>query len=433
MIMKTRFNFFLCAVIMVLILSISVFASECVVKVDTIVIDNSGTSVQVDLILESNPGICGLQLELSYDSRLTLECVTQGEALNSLDFSPGSSTLLWDGLSDDSSTGTLVTLLFSIPQDTCGNFEVEAECIECYNWGMDDIGVTVENGGIIVPSDCTLTVEAVNVDYGTESADVKISISDNPGIISAKFEITYDPALTLNSVTEGGLNALELTDPIISNPCTVILDGVSADHTNGTVLTLSFDLPQQASGEYEVSVLCKEMYSGSWNSPTEVAPAVVNGKVNIAQESKFDGEMLGAQIRVDGIRGLRFGTNVRFNDYMPDLYQSSMVTGISYGTLVTVTDYLTQAGLTAVDLDHELDEQIKVADVVAEKMLFYKNGDYPDSAVFTAVVIEIPDETISFTARGYIKYSDDGGVTFKYHYFDPVTRSIAQILADNAI
>ena len=59
----------------------------------------------------------------------------------------------------------------------------------------------------------TITVESVGAKPGS-LVDVDVTIENNPGILGAVLKLTYDKALTLESVTEGeAFSELEMTKP----------------------------------------------------------------------------------------------------------------------------------------------------------------------------------------------------------------------------
>ncbi|MDO4846319.1 MAG: cohesin domain-containing protein, partial [Oscillospiraceae bacterium] len=86
----------------------------------------------------------------------------------------------------------------------------------------------------------TVTVESAAGRAG-HTADVKINIADNPGITGAQLTLSYDPALTLKDIAAGeALQGLTFTMPgdLTANPITLRWNGIDADTTNGTALTL---------------------------------------------------------------------------------------------------------------------------------------------------------------------------------------------------
>lgn len=129
-----------------------------------------------------------------------------------------------------------------------------------------------------------VTVESVKGCAGN-TITVDLAIENNTGILAAALNINYDSALTLIDA-EGGesLSSLTLTKPgSFTNPCTFAWDGINdADATNGTILTLTFVISEEAVvGEtYEISVSYVEgnVIDGSFEN---VELATVNGGVTI--------------------------------------------------------------------------------------------------------------------------------------------------------
>ncbi len=122
---------------------------------------------------------------------------------------------------------------------------------------------------------------------------------------------------------------------------------------------------------------------------------------------------LGAQIRVSGNQGLRFGTRV-----LKDAYYEEC-SDISYGTLIAVTNTLGTEELT---LDAEcsyLDSQGKILEDTDSYICFSgeitdfpKNGDY---------------DSVNFTARAYVKYKAPDSDEYTVVYAEPIVRNVSQI------
>ena len=112
------------------------------------------------------------------------------------------------------------------------------ECTEC--------GEIVETA--VIPPVAIIEIEDVVARDGS-TVTVEVNIRNNPGIIGAQLSFNYDSSLTLISATAGGAwSALNMTHPAYyDNPCTFVWDGTSNDTSNGTIITLTFELPAGAS------------------------------------------------------------------------------------------------------------------------------------------------------------------------------------------
>ena len=96
----------------------------------------------------------------------------------------------------------------------------------------------------------TLTAESVSA-QPSETVDVKINLSNNSGIASLVFDVSYDDMLTLKNVTfntEGlGATTMTTTSEIYTNPQKLsIASPTSICKFNGTIATLQFEVSDEA-------------------------------------------------------------------------------------------------------------------------------------------------------------------------------------------
>ena len=120
-----------------------------------------GKTVDVKLTVKDNPGIMGAVLQLAYADGLTLQKITVGDAWKGLTFTkPGDLTanpitLLWDGMGDDKTNGTILTLTFAIPAELPeGEYSVTLSYAPgaIYDASIENIDFVLENGKITVRS-----------------------------------------------------------------------------------------------------------------------------------------------------------------------------------------------------------------------------------------------------------------------------------------
>jgi len=135
----------------------------------------------------------------------------------------------------------------------------------------------------------TVTVEKVNIASDDTKASVNISISNNPGIVSMRLYLSYDKeALTLTSITDGGILGVENSNGIYSSYPYVLSwanDTARKNFTeNGVIATLNFDVKAGATaGEHAVTVAYDNANDDIINFGLEsVDFTVVNGGVTIA-------------------------------------------------------------------------------------------------------------------------------------------------------
>ena len=112
------------------------------------------------------------------------------------------------------------------------------ECIECHEV------LETETTPVLA----TLVIENVEAENG-KTVQVAINIENNPGIIGAVLTINFDSALKLVDAKRGeAWNSLYFTKPsALVNACNFVWDGLNgADYTNGSVLILTFEIPEDA-------------------------------------------------------------------------------------------------------------------------------------------------------------------------------------------
>ena len=133
------------------------------------------------------------------------------------------------------------------------------------------------------PNAPTLTVASVKGRPG-KTVDVAFDLSNNPGLAGMQLLLSYAPELTLEAINVGtALPDLTFTPPgnLAANPVTLLWDGQDADSSNGTALTCTFRIAENAAeGDYALTVThnANDVYDGNLQ---DVALAVVNGKVTV--------------------------------------------------------------------------------------------------------------------------------------------------------
>ena len=128
-------------------------------------------------------------------------------------------------------------IIDSYPTESFGGHK-HKECLEC--------GAVTETE--IIPALASIRIENITVNPGS-TVSITVDIRNNPGILGAAITFEYDPSLTLISATAGGAwSLLTMTYPAdYYTPCTFVWDGIDrADYANGTIITLTFELPDGA-------------------------------------------------------------------------------------------------------------------------------------------------------------------------------------------
>lgn len=103
---------------------------------------------------------------------------------------------------------------------------------------------------VIAAGNPAITISSVTDTPGS-TVNVELKIKDNPGMLGAELEITFDEGLTLIGASNGdAFSPLTITKPgKLTSPCKFVWDGQEledSDVKDGTILTLQFTLPENA-------------------------------------------------------------------------------------------------------------------------------------------------------------------------------------------
>lgn len=167
-----------------------------------------------------------------------------------------------------------------------------------------------------------ITVETVDLKTKLEAAttkevQVKLSISDNPGITGCLLKVSFADGLTLKAITRGdALASLEFTKPgqfteadpedpftvtgSATSPISLVWDGVTRepDTTNGVLATLTFEVSTAAIGTYAISASAEAggIFEGSNENGsvlTDVPVDFVAGAINVIERTYIPGDIDG--------------------------------------------------------------------------------------------------------------------------------------------
>ncbi|MBR4035007.1 MAG: hypothetical protein IKJ04_09375 [Clostridia bacterium] len=144
---------------------------------------------------------------------------------------------------------------------------------------MNLFAIVVFSSGV---KEMSLTASSVSGAAG-DTVEVEISVSDNPGIASLKFDVEYADCLTLEGVTfNSAFGPYATTPPVYSNPQRITLISPFSECTvNGVLATLTFKIADDApAGEYDISLsyIQGETYDSDFN---DVVLYPVGGSVTV--------------------------------------------------------------------------------------------------------------------------------------------------------
>ena len=126
-----------------------------------------------------------------------------------------------------------------------------------------------------------ITIGTVTVKPGTASASVPVTISGNVGFAGTGFKYTFDKALTFKSV-KGDLIGSPVKS-VAGNVVALTSAGSEDVKDNGTLYTLTFDLPKDAKAG-DVFNIAGSLKQFANADTKDVAVKVVDGAIKVADE-----------------------------------------------------------------------------------------------------------------------------------------------------
>lgn len=141
-------------------------AENAQIETGTATVKPGDTEARITLRLSRNPGICGMILRISYDSRLTLKSVDRGSALPSLTMAElaipyiNPLNVSWDGIRGDFENGELLTMVFAIPANAAGGrYDISVSYLpgDVYDSDLNDLSLDITSGYIQVQSEAVHT------------------------------------------------------------------------------------------------------------------------------------------------------------------------------------------------------------------------------------------------------------------------------------
>ena len=164
--MKKRLILTICTVIMLFasMIPLTVGASASSgVQIECTVTYQSETSVIVDVSVTNNPGFMYLELTKDFPSEFSLTSISNGSLIS--DLTKGTK-YIWIADEDVTSTGTLCTLVFSIPEGTApGNYTVSLGVGMCGNYDEQSVGVSISSCTVTVACNHSFTKEDTSATY----------------------------------------------------------------------------------------------------------------------------------------------------------------------------------------------------------------------------------------------------------------------------
>lgn len=280
-----------------------------------------GKTVSVAVSVLNNPGILGMTLTLSYDSKvLTLKDSVNGSAVSEVLTltKPGKYTnpcnFAWDGIeiSDEQiKDGEILILTFAVSQnagDGVYPITLSYDSDSIFDKDLVPVDLDIINGSITVGNtvtdptqqteptqpgtDAPVTTPSFVVEKATASAGdtvtLAIDVENNPGILGMTLTLSYNSkVLTLKNSVNGSAvsDALTLTKPgKYTSPCNFAWDGIELSDDqikDGEILVLTFNVASNAAkGTYPITI----SYDNDSIFNADLMPVdldIINGSVTV--------------------------------------------------------------------------------------------------------------------------------------------------------
>lgn len=209
---------------LLIILPISVSASGSTAFTVQSVTGEPGTTVNVPITVENNPGILGTTLQITYDEGITLTNATNGEAFSVLALTKPRTyaspcKFVWDEVDidpKDVKDGEIIVLTFQIDENAAPgkvyNITMSYKKNDIVDRDLSEVNVALNNGKISIPSPQAVSIAAENIgvfyaddNYTGESTVAtafKANIENVNGTISFTVTPENEATRTFDGVTQ---------------------------------------------------------------------------------------------------------------------------------------------------------------------------------------------------------------------------------------
>lgn len=244
------------AMIVAVVVPVSAAAGVTIAPANAIA-STGDEQVTVPVSISGNTGFNSARINLAYDSALTLVECTGGDFDLDISVAEGDKVVILDYQeeADITADGVLFNLVFDASVLTAGTYEVTTSVNsgDCVKYDETPVAVTGGTATVTVSQvESILTVADGEVEPG-ESVSLEVSLSYNPGIYAALFDVDAPEGFTLTDVTSDVFEA-EVGEH-------VLLTSSSASNVKatGVIATLVFDVADTVlSGEYDVTLTYNE-------------------------------------------------------------------------------------------------------------------------------------------------------------------------------
>jgi len=243
-------------------------------KISVSQVETSRSSVDLDVAISDNPGICSLNVLIKYDKNVFSPdsegiplCIAKGafDDAGSLEYQENANgcAVLWYNSANVNSNGTVFTLHLNIADGTAaGTYPIQVSVVSNNTIRnsvhiVDDVEeeyeelvpVTVQNGSVTVREVTSRLYLENQTTKCNKGLDIPVLIDDNPGVAGILFTVKYDkskyvpvmdgdePKITRGSAFGSG----QMMSAITEDGWRVLWSNTSDVNADGIVCTLHFN------------------------------------------------------------------------------------------------------------------------------------------------------------------------------------------------
>ncbi len=201
----------------------SVVDRDVQMSIGTVSAEPGATSVDVELTIDKNIGFFGAQVQISYDSNLTLTNA-KGTGIMSVTCSPDYASpynlyIQSNQPENTTATGAVVTLTFSVSKSAPDEMPISFVNVTMFNYDEDEISPALTNGKIVT-GEITVAVTGVAVTPSSYSLDVgksaQLSYAIAPSNATNKNVTWSSDNTAVATVNDGKVTAISYGTAVIT-------------------------------------------------------------------------------------------------------------------------------------------------------------------------------------------------------------------------
>ncbi|MBR4227327.1 MAG: Ig domain-containing protein, partial [Candidatus Methanomethylophilaceae archaeon] len=256
---------------------------------------SAGSSVEVVINLTSNPGLWGVQADISYGNGLILTGIRSGNIMNvtvgPLDQNPYRLYCENNALSDTTATGALAVLTFQVSSSAAGTLSVSMDNFDAVNYAEEQVPCSSISGNVAIGTRVTgiaLSEDTLTMKPGEQRTLTPIITPSNATNKKVTWTSTHESIATVNNgnvlAVDAGKTIIIATteDGVFQATClvTVQIDSIRVENVSINTDRISMKVGESATLVATVFPSDATDKNVTWSSSkTDVAIVTSNGKV----------------------------------------------------------------------------------------------------------------------------------------------------------